>query len=151
MQPSTTVSKSQRVIKFRGIPIGGGPFEYGSLDITAIGLYYIRVHTQQAGGFSAYSTIQVDPETVGQFTGLLDKNGKEIYDQEILSLWCQADPNDYEMRASVYWDDEQFAWCLKCYHPSGSISTESLMEVAGEPEFIESIGNVYENPNLLQR
>ena len=68
-----------------------------------------------------------------QFTGLIDKNGKEIYEGDILKNY-QADVNE------VVWFVD--SWCLKNYHAEalslGQYNASSTV-----------IGNIYENKDLL--
>lgn len=76
----------------------------------------------------------LDRKTLGQYTGLKDKNGKEIYESDIL-LW-------FEENITVIWDDDFSGWAT-----SWGCGTAGLR--VGVAELCEVIGNIYENPELL--
>ena len=81
-----------------------------------------------------------------QFTGLHDKNGKEIYEGDILhwyTIYAKENRvvNDYKL--AVYFDEE----CPGYYVKINKI-TERLFQ--SRMKYFEVIGNIYENPELLK-
>ena len=77
-------------------------------------------------------------ETLGEFTGLHDKNGKEIYEGDVV----QWGGSDKETRA-VEFKDGRFG-ILHCYNPDCNIFQTSIWDL------VEVIGNIYENEELLE-
>lgn len=95
----------------------------------------------------------VDPETVGQFTGLYDKNGTEIYENDILQL--KRDGKEYNPLLVVY--SEVYAgFCMLSedvlnnviYKPHRPVNPNWWDEFKDE---IEIIGNIYDNPELFKQ
>ena len=124
----------KREIKFRGLNISG-EWCVGNLSIVNTDLngqvergVYI---SNSIGTPFAYS---VRPETVGQFTGLYDKNGKEIYEGDIL----KAVSKGKEYVGEVYYDEAQW------------FGATDYLYYAVTNSNAEVIGNIYENPYLLK-
>ena len=81
----------------------------------------------------------VNPETIGRFTGLFDKNCKEIFEKDI--LFGHAGEDFWEI---VEFDIEEGKWIRR------DIWYNSKLDLSENNEFMEIIGNIHENPELLE-
>lgn len=96
----------------------------------------------------------VDEKTIGQFTGLFDKNGKEIYEGDIVTMFANinklSDPMlsnakpKYRLTTIVY-DDASFKITFEG-KPDGVLNYYSGAMVKN----MEVVGNVHDNPELMK-
>ena len=100
-----------------------------------------------------FKNIDVLPETVGQYTGLTDKNGTKIFEGDIVK--CLDTINDIEFNAVVEFGNpnHEYNWGYQLKHISGDMPNLDIlcwvdMEETGA--FIEVIGNIYDSPELLE-
>lgn len=94
----------------------------------------------------------VDAETVGQSTGLKDKNGTEIFEGDLL-YWNGGMPHIVKFGQWIY--EEDFGYKIKnigFYLDSSYDNTEWFQAMDYEISSIEFeiIGNIYENPKLME-
>lgn len=103
---------------------------------------------------SALYTIEIDPSTVGQYTGLTDKNGRKIFEGDIVK--CRDIYNDIEFTAVVEFGNPNRAynwgWQLRIIDGDEYINPDILLWVDMEDTgaICEVIGTVHDNPEFLK-
>lgn len=122
-----------RAIKFRAKIKDGDEWKYGG-GVQVIGSYALMLSDD--GGRGVVHLVQ--PDTVGQFTGLLDRAGREIYEGDIVRY------DDYQGIAEIGFKKIEFSEKVEfkggCFYP-----------VCNQPPYtFEVIGNLYETPELLK-
>lgn len=87
--------------------------------------------------------VEVDQSTICQCTGLKDKNGKLIFENDILSGHIDVEFPEDETRKRVVWHEN--GWCT---NETGCDDYEELDDF--DSENFEVIGNMIDNPELLE-
>lgn len=137
-----------REILFRGKRTDNGKWVEGSLDYHPVTkLAFIRVARH------IYTNVDmVQPETVGQYTGLIDKNGKKIFEGDILE-YRSVSVNGLEAvkHAVVFWDEHRWSYRVVYdnrweYNLRGVEKCDIYRHVVSK--FGEVIGNIHDNPDL---
>lgn len=122
-----------RTVKFRGKALFGGEWKVGSLITCANGRVFI-VEAYEYVSDDSMLYWEVDPATVGQYTGLTDQDGKEIYEGDIISWGTQN-----QFSGVAVWEDSFGCFIIE--------SSAHLFEKAFKANVI---GNIHDNPELLK-
>ena len=145
-----------RKIKFKGKSLMNGQWFSGDLAHSLDGKLNILGFVEEEDGRMGFTGVfQVDPSTVCQFTGFLDKNGKEIYEGDVLRsdeypYSCIGDNRRDNYYAVVYYCEEGACFgTVTAKNPSsdvGGISDGILDDVEREKmKKFEVIGNVHDD------
>ena len=160
----------ERHIKFRGKRADNGEWVQGYF--VEDGFYCIWSHNED----DFLTQHLIDPDTLGQFTGLTDCNGKEIYEGDILeTIYKYEDVSggavipdcDCICKGVVEWNGEVAGWVLKAQtaeYPMKEMLKEhetdlipinvfycDYMGVDYPNECIEVIGTIHDNPELINQ
>lgn len=94
---------------------------------------------------------EVLPETVGQYTGLTDKNGKKIFEGDIVSTKYKLGRGGYYV-FEVYYNENlcQFALTINSGSYTKNKQYDWLQLTSLKANKVEVIGNVHDNPELLK-
>ena len=142
-----------REILFRGKRLDNGEWVYGSFCMDALEQFnglcgvdgFIRLYDK---GKEKMQTYEVDRETVGQYTGLMDKNGKRIFEGDIVAQnWYDYDePRDDSFGKVVFCEYD-------CSFSVMDVNKDGFMPLGRCGSYhweVEVIGNIHDNPELLK-
>lgn len=129
--------KKGEKVRLDGSPVESSWF-YGSGVFQSQGDFSIIYQSEPE--FSKHS---VYSDTVGQYTGLTDKHGEKIFEGDIIEI---NHPFEGSFISSVIWYKD--CWTLKdfyfaCFDYPGMAFSEGT-------EYMKVIGNIYDNPELLE-
>jgi len=116
------------IVEWAGTQVSSGFIKHINVDNNR---YYSKDYT---GGEENYILMQ--------WTGLKDKNGKDIWEGDILYIdWRDSRYPPHINKYPVTWNTKNACWDL---HEGGSPQNDAL-------KYMEVIGNIYENPELLEK
>lgn len=152
-----------RELKFR---VWNGMEMVYDVTIGKFGAFYVNPMSKGNGldendsaSLTPFNTRYHNDTPVMQFTGLKDKNGKEIYEGDIVDVaYAQRDDDGYVVsdppaRGFVDWDEHSTGWIVRTQSkmsvtPDGTVMTSIITK---EPGYVEIIGHKYQTPDLLTR
>lgn len=99
---------------------------------------------------------EVRPDTICQCTGLKDKNGKLIWENDIIKKDFYIDYDAYA-NSEAYTGRIQYedgGWSVEITKPDGNVCVSPIIEMIAyskDIEYCEVIGNIFDNPELNKR
>ena len=135
-----------REILFRGKRLDNGAWETGSLVIVRMDCHDAQYYI--ADKMTGYHT-PVDPSTVGQYTGLKDRNGKRVFEGDIVTQnWYDHDEPSDDSFGEVVFCEYDCSFSVMDIQKDGIVPLGRCHAYHWEAEVI---GNITDNPELLEK
>lgn len=145
-----------REILFKAKRIDNGEWVEGCIviDQSRLGRFKYRIQPIESGVLYAHP---IDPDTLCQYTGLTDKNGKKIWENDILRYSYDYDGSPFlkdgeeiKYRAgAVFWSEWRGSWAV-CGRGNKKCTNNDVFKYNRNPNRTEVIGNIFDNPELLE-
>ena len=135
-----------RIIKFRGKPIKTNEWVYGNYIFIENDIFQHKIIE------STSLILDIDIKTLGQFTGLYDKNGREIYEGDIVKI--NAHNYDYGFKqeeiGQIKFIDGSFGFYRKIDNIKYCFYDLPAEVAEREIDYYEVIGNIWDNLELFE-
>lgn len=147
-----------RQLKFRGRSLINGKWVSGdsikrtenASENSAEILTYIGARVEKARKVGAMKWIPVDENTIGQYTGLRDRNGKEVYECDVV-FWIATDMRGRGRgeQGAIFWDKHTMSWAIERDKPCID-GRPCIISRPFDRKHLEVIGNRFDNPELME-
>lgn len=145
-----------RKILFKAKRIDNGEWVEGCIviDQSRLDRFKYRIQPIESGVLYAPP---IDPDTLCQYTGFTDKNGKKIWENDILRYSYDYDGSPFlkdgeeiKYRAgAVFWSEWRGSWAV-CGRGNKKCTNNDVFKYNRNPNRTEVIGNIFDNPELLE-
>lgn len=145
-----------REILFKAKRIDNGEWVEGCIviDQSRLDIFKYRIQPIESGVLYAPP---IDPDTLCQYTGFTDKNGKKIWENDILRYSYDYDGSPFlkdgeeiKYRAgAVFWSEWRGSWAV-CGRGNKKCTNNDVFKYNRNPNRTEVIGNIFDNPELLE-
>lgn len=129
-----------RTIKFRGKRIDNGEWVYGYYVGKGVIIPFDKVN-YDLGYINDSECHYCEPNTIGQLTGVLDKNGKDIYEGDIVQSKLKRARKYDEILQICFGDSE--------YYGKNKYGIRISLSILEDYHTLEIIGNIHDNPELI--
>lgn len=145
-----------REILFKAKRIDNGEWVEGCIviDQSRLDIFKYRIQPIESGVLYAPP---IDPDTLCQYTGFTDKNGKKIWENDILRYSYDYDGSPFlkdgeEIKyrvGAVFWSEWRGSWAV-CGRGNKKCTNNDVFKYNRNPNRAEVIGNIFDNPELLE-
>ena len=135
-----------REILFRGKRTSDGEWIEGTMFQLASKLHPFIMLTERYA-----ESYEVDSETVGQYTGLTDKNGKKVFEGDIIAFTCNDGTKHFSVVKYGIFNCSCCYGVYGWYFDGGCGDIRDLDPKEGMISHISIEGNIHDNPELMEK